>query len=64
MEVRHPRLGTVRQVRSPVRFGEVAALEPAPSRHEGAPYVLTHLLGYDDERIQELQSTSAFGLPL
>jgi crotonobetainyl-CoA:carnitine CoA-transferase CaiB-like acyl-CoA transferase len=60
-EVEHPRLGTVRQVRSPARFGEVSPLKPAPDRHEAAEYVLSGLLGYDNGRIEELQSAGAFG---
>ncbi len=60
-EVEHPRLGTVREVRSPARFGPLSPLTPAPDRNEAADYVLVQLLGYDDRHIGELRSAGAFG---
>jgi crotonobetainyl-CoA:carnitine CoA-transferase CaiB-like acyl-CoA transferase len=62
VETAHPRFGTVRQVRSPVRVGH--GDEPyrrAPKRHEDADDVLRRLLGYDDRRIDELGRRGAFG---
>jgi crotonobetainyl-CoA:carnitine CoA-transferase CaiB-like acyl-CoA transferase len=61
VETTHPRFGTVRQVRSPVRVerGE-ASYRRAPARNEDADDVLRHLLGYDDQRIGELSLGGAF----
>jgi crotonobetainyl-CoA:carnitine CoA-transferase CaiB-like acyl-CoA transferase len=62
VETQHPRFGTVRQVRSPVRVG---SQEPdyvrGPARHEDADAVLRELLGYLPERIEALTSAGAFG---
>ena len=62
VETTHPRFGTVRQVRSPVRVerGE-PSYRRAPARNEDADDVLGHLLGYDDQRIGELSVGGAFG---
>jgi crotonobetainyl-CoA:carnitine CoA-transferase CaiB-like acyl-CoA transferase len=62
VETEHPRFGTIRQMRSPVRVG---AGQPdyarAPFRAEHQDLVLRDLLGYDDVRIQALRSGGAFG---
>jgi crotonobetainyl-CoA:carnitine CoA-transferase CaiB-like acyl-CoA transferase len=62
VETEHPRFGTIRQMRSPVRVG---AGQPdyarAPFRAEHQDQVLRDLLGYDDVRIQALRSGGAFG---
>jgi crotonobetainyl-CoA:carnitine CoA-transferase CaiB-like acyl-CoA transferase len=62
VDTEHPRFGTVRQLRSPVRVG---AAEPhyrrAPLRGEHQDEVLRELLGYDEGRIAELQAGGAFG---
>jgi crotonobetainyl-CoA:carnitine CoA-transferase CaiB-like acyl-CoA transferase len=58
----HPRFGTVRQVRSPVRVGETAPeYRAAPARNADAAAVLGGLLGYDAARIAELAAAAAFG---
>jgi crotonobetainyl-CoA:carnitine CoA-transferase CaiB-like acyl-CoA transferase len=62
VETAHPRFGTVRQVRSPVRVGSGdESYRRAPARHEDADHVLRRLLGYDDRRIGELHRRGAFG---
>jgi crotonobetainyl-CoA:carnitine CoA-transferase CaiB-like acyl-CoA transferase len=62
VETEHPRFGTVRQVRSPVRVGDGdMAYRRAPARHEDAGHVLRELLAYDDRRIGELSTGGAFG---
>jgi crotonobetainyl-CoA:carnitine CoA-transferase CaiB-like acyl-CoA transferase len=62
VETEHPRFGTIRQVRSPVRVG---SNEPeyrrAPMRHEDAAAVLIDLLGYDEPRVEDLARNGAFG---
>ncbi|HEY3717146.1 MAG TPA: CoA transferase [Jatrophihabitantaceae bacterium] len=62
VETEHPRFGTIRQVRSPVRVG---SNEPeyrrAPMRHEDAAAVLIDLLGYDEPRVEDLAHNGAFG---
>ena len=64
VETEHPRFGTVRQLRSPVRVG---AVQPeyvrAPRRDEHRDEVLRELLGYDATRIAELSAGGAFGQP-
>lgn len=62
VETEHPRFGSVRQVKSPVRVGN-HGMRPrrAPRRNEDAPYVLEGLLGYDASLIAELASGGAFG---
>jgi crotonobetainyl-CoA:carnitine CoA-transferase CaiB-like acyl-CoA transferase len=62
VETEHPRFGTVRQVRSPVRVGgDDTSHRRAPARHEDADHVLHQLLGYDDRRIDEFGRRGAFG---
>ena len=62
VDTEHPRFGTVRQLRSPVRVG---ARQPeyrrAPLRDEHQDQVLRELLGYDDTRIAQLRASGAFG---
>lgn len=58
----HPRFGTVRQVRSPVRVGEhTAAHRRAPRRNEHAQDVLGGLLGYNPQFVHRLAAAGAFG---
>lgn len=53
VETEHPRFGTVRQVRSPVRVGRGdVEYRRAPLRGEDADYVLGKLLGYDEDAIR------------
>jgi crotonobetainyl-CoA:carnitine CoA-transferase CaiB-like acyl-CoA transferase len=57
----HPRWGTVRQLASPVRFGEGrTSHRRAPLRNEHAGEILGDLLGYDDRRVDALRSAGAF----
>jgi crotonobetainyl-CoA:carnitine CoA-transferase CaiB-like acyl-CoA transferase len=64
VETEHPRFGTLRQLRGPVRVG---AAEPAhvraPLRDEHRDQVLHDLLGYDAARIAALGNGGAFGHP-
>lgn len=53
----HPRFGTVRQVRSPVRVGDDDVdYRRAPQLGEDTGYVLGELLGYDQDRIRRVTS--------
>jgi crotonobetainyl-CoA:carnitine CoA-transferase CaiB-like acyl-CoA transferase len=62
VETEHPRFGTVRQVRSPVRVGDDRPdYRRAPGRNEDSEYVFTKLLGYDDQRVAALAEGGAFG---
>jgi crotonobetainyl-CoA:carnitine CoA-transferase CaiB-like acyl-CoA transferase len=62
METQHPRFGTVRQLRGPVRVGNDAVeYRRAPSRGEHQDQVLRDLLGYDAARIAQLRKSDAFG---
>jgi crotonobetainyl-CoA:carnitine CoA-transferase CaiB-like acyl-CoA transferase len=62
VETDHPRFGTVRQLRSPVRVGgELPPARRAPRRHEDAEGLLATLLGYDPDRIATLAAGGAFG---
>ena len=63
-ETEHPRHGTVRQPVTPVRVGGHPTAEPmscGPALGADAPYVLKELLGYDDDGIDGLRSSGAFG---
>jgi len=61
-ETEHPVLGTVRQVRSPLRMpGAMEELNPAPKRGEHTRQVLQDLAGMDDAEIDALQAQGAFG---
>jgi crotonobetainyl-CoA:carnitine CoA-transferase CaiB-like acyl-CoA transferase len=58
VETEHPRFGTVRQVRSPVRVGtEQPSYRRAPQRNEDVDYVLGDVLGYDAARREQLGGT-------
>lgn len=62
IETEHPRFGVVRQPAGAVRVGdEQIPHRRAPLRNEDAPYVLSQLLGYDDDRVEALESAGAFG---
>jgi crotonobetainyl-CoA:carnitine CoA-transferase CaiB-like acyl-CoA transferase len=61
-EVEHPRLGTVRQIRSALRIeGERAELRRAPDRGEHTREVLVQQCGYSDESVSELADLGVFG---
>jgi crotonobetainyl-CoA:carnitine CoA-transferase CaiB-like acyl-CoA transferase len=62
VEIGHPRLGTVRQVASPLRLsGEPNPLERAPFRGEHTDEVLHDLCGYSGEEIALLRAAGTFG---
>ncbi|HUY72110.1 MAG TPA: CoA transferase [Gaiellaceae bacterium] len=62
VEIEHPRLGTVRQVATPLRVGEESKpLRPAPARGEDTAEVLVTLCGYSRDRIDELEASGVFG---
>jgi crotonobetainyl-CoA:carnitine CoA-transferase CaiB-like acyl-CoA transferase len=64
VEVEHPRLGTVRQVASPLRLsGEPRPLARAPFRGEHTEEVLVELCGYSPEQVRELAEAGVFGEP-
>lgn len=58
----HPRLGTVRQLASPLRVGdERVEARAAPGRGEHTREVLAEACGYSRERLDELAREGAFG---
>jgi crotonobetainyl-CoA:carnitine CoA-transferase CaiB-like acyl-CoA transferase len=60
--VEHPRLGTVREVASPLRVGDARrAPAPGPARGEHTGAVLRELCGYGDERVAQLRAEGVFG---
>jgi crotonobetainyl-CoA:carnitine CoA-transferase CaiB-like acyl-CoA transferase len=62
VQTEHPRFGTIRQVRSPIRVGaDQPEYRRAPARHEDAATVLIDLLQYDAVRVDELAQGGAFG---
>jgi crotonobetainyl-CoA:carnitine CoA-transferase CaiB-like acyl-CoA transferase len=62
VETVHPRWGTVRQLASPVRFGEEEpAYRRAPRLDEDAGYILEDVLNYDSRRRARLATRGAFG---
>jgi crotonobetainyl-CoA:carnitine CoA-transferase CaiB-like acyl-CoA transferase len=62
IETEHPRFGTVRQVRGPVRVGsDEPSFVRAPLRDEHHDSVLRGVLGYSAERVDALESGGAFG---
>ena len=62
VDVEHPRLGTVRQLASPLRLDErPPPIRPAPARGEHTRAVLRDTLGYSAERIAELERTGVLG---
>jgi len=62
IETEHERFGTVKQIATAVRVGEMPARHRrAPRRNESAREILEGLLGYDAERIASLRARGAFG---
>ena len=62
VETEHPRLGTVRQLATPLRVGEEE--KPAcraPFRGEHTEQVLVDLCGYSPEQVRELAAAGALG---
>ena len=63
IEVKHPELGTLREVASPVKTpGAITAPAPAPKLGEHTGALLADLLGYDAAKIAALRATGAFGV--
>lgn len=64
VEIDHPRLGTVRQLASPLRVNTDAEpwpLRRAPFRGEHTEQVLREICGYDQERIEQLRAVGTLG---
>jgi crotonobetainyl-CoA:carnitine CoA-transferase CaiB-like acyl-CoA transferase len=62
VEIEHPRLGTVRQVATPLRVGEEEKpARRAPFRGEHTERVLVDVCGYSPERVRELAAAGALG---
>ncbi len=62
VELEHPRLGTVRQVATPLRVGdEEKPARRAPFRGEHTEGVLADLCGYSRERVHALAEAGALG---
>lgn len=62
VETEHPAFGTVRQLASPVNFGDQDKIyRRAPRRNEDFGYAMREILGYDSARIAELGRRQAFG---
>ncbi len=62
VEIEHPRLGTVRQVATPLRLsGSEPPLRPAPGRGEHTAEVLGQLCGYEEERVAALAAAGVLG---
>ena len=63
VEYEHPRLGTVRQVGSPLRLsGQEQTVRPAPARGEHTEQVLVEVCGYEAARIRALAESGVFGI--
>ena len=61
-ETEHPVLGTVRQIRSPLRVdGRLTELRPAPRRGEHTREVLVERCGYADADVERLAESGVFG---
>jgi crotonobetainyl-CoA:carnitine CoA-transferase CaiB-like acyl-CoA transferase len=61
VEYEHPRLGTVRQVATPLRLsGDEPAVRPAPTRGADTEQVLMELCGYEPVRVRELAKAGVF----
>ena len=64
VETEHPAHGTVRQPVTPVRVGEYPTAAPltcAPGLGADGPAIMKDLLGYDDDRVDQLRAAGAFG---
>jgi crotonobetainyl-CoA:carnitine CoA-transferase CaiB-like acyl-CoA transferase len=62
IEIAHPRLGTVRQVASPLRVdARWRSARPGPARGEHTVEVLREIGGYDEEELAALVGTGALG---
>jgi crotonobetainyl-CoA:carnitine CoA-transferase CaiB-like acyl-CoA transferase len=62
IEYDHPRLGTVRQIGSPLSIsGHRAAVAPGPERGADTERLLRELCGYDDARLAAARAAGAFG---
>jgi crotonobetainyl-CoA:carnitine CoA-transferase CaiB-like acyl-CoA transferase len=62
IEVKHPELGTLREVASPVKTpGAITAPAPGPKLGQHTDEILRDLLGYDPARIASLRASGAFG---
>jgi crotonobetainyl-CoA:carnitine CoA-transferase CaiB-like acyl-CoA transferase len=62
VEIEHPRFGTVRELRSPLRLGdEDTPSRRAPFRGEHTEEVLLGVCGYSSERVEELARVGVFG---
>ena len=62
VELEHPRLGTVREIATPLRVGEEEKpLRRGPFRGEHTEEVLVSLCGYTRERVRALAETGVFG---
>jgi crotonobetainyl-CoA:carnitine CoA-transferase CaiB-like acyl-CoA transferase len=62
VEIEHPRLGTVRQVASPLRLsGADPPLRRAPFRGEQTEKVLVEVCGYAPEHVRALAEAGVFG---
>jgi len=63
VEAPHPVWGTVRQLASPIRFGDSGASHrPAPRLNEHGTELLANLLACDEDEIGALAAAGAFGL--
>ena len=63
VEYEHSRLGTVRQVASPLRLsGPEPQARPGPARGEHTEQVLVEVCGYEPERICALAESGVFGV--
>ena len=61
-ETEHPVLGTVRQIRSPLRVdGRLTELRPAPKRGEHTREVLVGRCDYSDAEVDRLAAAGVFG---
>ena len=62
VEHEHPVLGTVRQIRSPLRMDDpLPEVRRAPFRGEHTRAVLVERCGYPDARVDELAAEGVFG---
>lgn len=61
--IRHPKVGWVPNVRSPIRYSRTPIVDPvaAPAVGQHTKEVLCGLLGYDEDRLAQLAQTGALG---